>query len=264
LRWHSFAVPHFQIYQQGEGLMYFRWLRNSSIFLSVFVVAPATSEPARGQHFDILLARPATGRQTVIGGADVDAMEFDDVTRVFEGEMGDIGEEFTALEPGVEHPNRNEPVSSYPTSAAGLVPDDVLRLSERNFSVEGIMDDLFYWNGEGPVVFVSSLADFRIDGGDPLPESAGVGGSYHDHPFLVVASDALPGIYLASAFGIVDGFDPSDPVYLVFATGEEFEEAHGLAAEWVQANLVPEPASLGLAAVACGAILAVRRRRRLL
>jgi hypothetical protein len=187
---------------------------------------------------------------------------FDDVTRVFEGEMGSIGGEFAALEPGVEHPNRNEPVPAYPASAAGLVPGDVLRLFERNFSVAGITDDLFYWNGMGPVTFVPALANFRIDGGNPLPDSAGVGGSYHDHPFLVVDSDALPGIYLASAFGVVDGFGPSNPVYLVFATGEEFEEAHGLAAEWAEANLVPEPASLWLAAMAWGAILAVRHRKQ--
>jgi hypothetical protein len=142
------------------------------------------------------------------------------------------------------------------------VPGDVLRLLERDFSVGGLTDDLFYWNGIGPVVFIPALADFRIDGGNPLPDSAGAGGSYHDHPFLVVDSDAVPGIYLASAFGVVDGFDPSDPVYLVFATDEQFEDAHGQAAEYVQANLVvPEPASLGLAAMACGTILTMRRRK---
>jgi hypothetical protein len=244
--------------------MYCRWVRILLIFLSVLAVVPVANQPARGQHFDILLARPAAGRQTIIGGADVDATAFDDVTRVFEGEMGAIGGEFAALEPGIEHPNLNEPVSAYPASAAGLMPGDMLRLFERNFSVGGIIDDLFYWNGMGAVAFVPALADFRIDEGNPLPGSAGVGGSYHDHPFLVVNSDALPGIYLASAFGVVDGFDPSDPVYLVFATGEELEEAHGLAAEWVEANLVPEPASLGLAAIACVAIFAARRRGRLL
>jgi hypothetical protein len=230
------------------------------ISLPVLIAALAIVETARGQHFDIFLARPATGTQTVIGAADVDAQVFDDVTRVFEGEMGALGGEFVALEPGVNHPNLNDPIAAYPSSAAGLMPGDVLRLMERDFSVDGLVDDLFYWNGVGAVSFVPAAANFRIDGGDPLGSMAGVGGSFDDHPFLVVDSDALPGIYLASVTGVVDGFDPSDPAYLVFATGEEFEDAHGQAAEYVQANLVvPEPASLALVVIACGALLAIRR-----
>jgi hypothetical protein len=242
--------------------MYFRRFLVSSLTLYVITIALAICESARAQHFDILIARPSAGTQTVIGGADVDASVFDDVTRVFEGDMGDIGTEFAALEPGVDHPSLPNPSLTYPASAAGLMPGDVLRLIERDFTVNGLTDDLFYWSGIGPVAFAPALADFRIDGGNPLSGSAGAGGSFHDHPFLVVDSDTLPGIYLASAHGVVDGFDPSDPVYLVFATGEDFEDAHGMAAEWVESNLVPEPASLGLAAVAFGAILGGRRRTR--
>jgi hypothetical protein len=255
-------IPNFQslIQQQETRLMN---LRQILAALPTLAAALSLSGSAAAQHFDILLARPVAGTQTVIGGADVDELEFDDATRVFEGEMGDIGSEFAALEPGVDHPNLDNPVSAYPTSAAGLVPGDVLRLFERDFSVDGITDDLFYWNGLGPVAFVPASADFRIDGGDPLPGAAGAGGSYHDHPFLVVDSDALPGIYLASVFGVVDGFDPSDPAYVVFATGEEFEEAHELAAEYAYANLVvPEPASLWMLSVACATVVSARRRTR--
>ncbi len=239
------------------------FLRQTCCSLLVFATAIAISGTARGQHFDIFLARPAMGAQTVIGGADVNAQAFNDVTRVFEAELGEFGGEFVALEPGVNHPNLNNSPAAYPASAGGLVPGDVLRLRERDFSVGGTVDDLFYWNGLGAVSFAPAAADFRIDGGDPLGSTAGVGGAFDDHPFLVVDSDALPGIYLASVVGVVDGFDPSVPVFLVFATGEEFEEAHELAAEYVQGNLVvPEPLSSALAAIACGAFWVMRRRKQ--
>lgn len=238
-------------------------IRQILFSLPVFAIALVVIEPADAQHFDIFLARPATGTQTVIGGADVDGQVFNDTTRVFEAEMGALGGEFVALEPGVNHPNLNNPVSGYPSSAAGLQTGDVLRLFERDFSVAGMVDDLFYWNGMGAVSFAPASADFRLDFADPLSSTAGVGGEFDDHPFVVIDSDALPGIYLASVFGAVDGFDSSDPVYVVMATGEEFEEAHELSAEWVQSNVaVPEPTSLSLAAIAFGAIVAMRRRKR--
>jgi hypothetical protein len=236
-------------------------IQQLSISLPVLAVALGVADAACAQHFDIFLARPAAGTQTIIGGADVDAQAFDDVTRVFEAEMGPLAGEFAALEPGVNHPNLNNPPAAYPASAAALQLGDVLRLKERDFIVEGNSDDLFYWNGVGEVSFAPAAADFRVDEGDPLGSTAGAGGSFDDHPFLVVDSDSLPGIYLASVFGMVDGFDPSEPVYVVFATGEDFEEAHGLAAEYVAANVVvPEPMSLGLVTIACGVILRMRRR----
>jgi hypothetical protein len=238
-------------------------IRRIIVSLPVFAAMLAVVDPAEAQHFDIFLARPATGTQTVVGAADVDALVYDDTARVFEAEMGALGGEFAALEPGVNHPNLNNPVTDYPSSATGLQPGDVLRLTERDFAVEGLVDDLFYWNGAGAVSFTPAAADFRIDDGNPLPGSVGVGGAYDDHPFLVVDSDALPGIYLASVVGRVNEFADSDPVYIVFATSEEFEEGHALAAEYVQANLVvPEPALLALVAIACGAIVAMRCRAR--
>lgn len=135
-------------------------IRRIVISLPVFAAALAIAEPTNAQHFDIFLSRPITGTQTVVGGADVDALIYDDTTCVFEAEMGDIGDEFAALEPGVNHPNLNDPVSAYPSSAAGLQPGDVLRLFERDFSVEGIVDDLFYWNGLGAVSFTPGAGRF--------------------------------------------------------------------------------------------------------
>ncbi|MCI0491807.1 MAG: hypothetical protein L0Z07_02595, partial [Planctomycetes bacterium] len=176
--------------------------------------------------------------------------------------------------------------TAYPASAAPLQPGDEIRLQERDFSVGGMVEDLFFWNGIDPVTFAPAAADFRIDGTNPLG-TAGPGGAFHDHPFLAVDSDALPGIYLASVFGTVDGFNPSDPVYLVMGTEdlitadflgitqeefdllteEDIEEALDAvidpAMDWVETNLVPEPGSVSLALLACcGAIFVDCKRRR--
>jgi hypothetical protein len=240
------------------------------------------AETASGQHFDIFLARPATGVKTVIGRADVDGQAFDDVTRVFESELGALGGEFISLEPGVNHPNLNNPTSAYPSSASGLQPGDVLRLKERDFSVGGAVSDLFYWNGMGEVSFAPSAADFRIDDADPLGATPGVGGAFDEHPFLVVDDDSLPGIYLASAFGVVHEFGPSDPIFIVMGTeelitaeflgisqqelemltDEELEEALDAvidpAVDYVQNNLVPEPGTIVVAMMGCGFIPTLR------
>lgn len=256
--------------------------------LLAFVLGSACTGQALGQHFDMFLARPASGTQTVIGGADVTSLAYDDTTRIFEVEMGELAGEFVALEPGVNHPDINNPgLVAYPASATALLPTDVLRIHEYAFSLGGPANDLFFWNGIGPVSFSPASANFRIDGGDPLGSSPGTGGAFDDHPFLVVDSSATPGIYLAAVTGTVDGFSPSDPVYLVMGTeglitpsflgitqaefdmlteedlDEALEGVIELGIEFVETNvLVPEPATLALVLLAVGPVgLACRRRR---
>jgi hypothetical protein len=154
----------------------------------------------------------------------------------------------------------------------------------RDFTVGGATGDLFFWDGQGSASFVPAVASFRIDGGDPLGSVAGAGGAFDDHPFLTVDSDALPGIYLASAVGVVAGFAPSDPVYFVMGsedlitadflgltpaefdmlTDDELDEAlegvieQGMA--YVEAHVVPEPSTLVL--VGNAALVALRSVRR--
>ncbi len=266
-------------------------MRMSSFATSLAMLAGGlSSERIHAQHFDIFLSRPAAGTTTIIGGADVDALAYDDVVRIFEVEMGAAAGEFLSLEPGVNHPNINDAaLTAYPASASALLPGDVLRLTERSFTVDGKFDDLFFWNGVNPVSFAPAAADFRIDGGDPLGSVAGIGGVFDDHPFLVVDSDALPGVYLASVMGRVDGFDPSAPVYLVMGTedlitadflgitpaefdlltddelDEALEEVIEAGIAYVEANIVPEPASttlLALASLGAMVVASTTRRRR--
>ncbi|MCC7476667.1 MAG: PEP-CTERM sorting domain-containing protein [Pirellulales bacterium] len=265
-------------------------MKSFSSLLSVslaIAIGSAWTGQALAQHFDMFLARPATGTQTVIGGADVTGLAYDDSTRVFEVEMGELLGEFIALEPGVNHPDINNPsLVAYPTSATALLPTDVLRIHEYAFSLGGPADDLFFWNGIGPVSFAPASANFRIDGGDPLGSSPGAGGAFDDHPFLVVDSSATPGIYLAAVTGTVDGFDPSDPVYLVMGTeglitpaflgisqaefdmlteedlDEALEGVIELGIEFVETNvLVPEPSTLALVVLSLYPVGLARFRR---
>ena len=210
----------------------------------------------------------------MIGGADVDGSVFDDSTRVFEAELSPAAGEFFALEPGVNHPNVSAPGVDYPLSAAALQPGDTLRIVERDFSVGGVTDDLFYWNGQLPISFSPAVPGFRVDGGDPLGGTPGVGGMFDEHPFLVVDDDALPGIYLASVVGKVNDFDSSHGIFLVLGTealitpeflgisqaefdslseeklGEALDAVIDPAVDFVQSNLVPEPGTISLAFMA--------------
>jgi hypothetical protein len=256
------------------------------ILAAIAAAGLATNQRALAQHFDIFLARPAAGTQTVIGGADVGGAAYDDVTRIFEVELASAAGEYLALEPGVNHPNINNPlIAAYPGSAVALQPGDALRLLAREFAVDGATSDLFFWNGVGSVSFAPAVANFRIDGGDPLGSLAGAGGAFDDHPFLVVDDDSLPGIYLASAVGVVDGYAPSDPVYLVMGSedlvtaeflgvtpaefdmltdeelGEELEKVIERGVAYVEAKIVPEPATSVLAGtLALAALVGFRRR----
>lgn len=256
--------------------------------LAAFVLtSTAYASQASAQHFDIFLARPATGSTTVIGGADVGGQAFDDATRIFEVELAPTGPgAYLALEPGVNHPYFNNPgIAAYPASALALQTGDVLRLTRRTFTVAGNTDDLFFWNGVGAPAFTPAMASFQVTDADPLSGAAGIGGAFDEHPFLIVDSGAAPGIYLASLTGAVDGFAPSEPVYLVMGTEDlitpaflgitqsEFDMLSDDALDesleavieagfgYVEANVVPEPATATLITSAMVGMALLRRVR---
>jgi hypothetical protein len=115
---------------------------------------------------------------------------------------------------------------------------------------------------------------------------AGVGGAFDDHPFLVVDDIMQPGVYLASVFGVMNGFSPSKPVFLVMGTeslitpaflgisqtefdlltDDELDEAlEGVihaGSEFAESSLVPEPTTVALLSMASCYASLIRRQNR--
>ena len=270
--------------------------RLSSLVLLVMGGALFAASPVRAQHFDVFVGRPTVGTQTSYGGIDVDTAAITLNQRVFESEMGadPFDGAYTSVEPGFNHPADD---SALPAGAASLLAGDEIFVTALPLTVGGTTSSLFFWDGVGssatfaPAVGVS----FTVDTGNMTGSigSAGAGGGFDDHPFFVLddgdgnaATSPTPGIYLASFQAVVDDLNPTDPLYLVMGTeglitadflgiteaefdllsDDELDEAlEGvieIGVEFVETNVIPEPSSLALAALACcGTGLVVRRRR---
>ena len=101
--------------------------------------------------------------------------------------------------------------------------------------------------------------------GSVSPWISDANGEGHAHlEFLLNEPEvtAAAGIYLFSLSFNANGFETSDPVYYVAGYGLEeslLEEAIETAGAWAEANLVPEPGSLSLGALALLCCLARRR-----
>ena len=145
----------------------------------------------------------------------------------------------------------------------------------------GLNVNAAYWTGAGAPNFVASPHTIEVEGGfsslvfdgtsslpggSVSPWISDASGAAHDHlEFLLDESDAFatPGIYLFSLTFSATGVQSSDPVYFVagYGLGEPaIDVAIESAEEWVEQNLVPEPASLTLGLV--GAAMALIRHPR--
>ena len=227
-----------------------------NFLLAVLTLLPAgfvCADEHEHSHFDIFVGRPTAGSQTLIGGADLDGdVELD--ARIFEGDLEPLAlgnSTYTGTEPGLMNP----------TSAWPLLANESITLNNVAATLGDVTSDLFYWDGTGEVVFSDSAMDLLIT---QSPATADSAGNFHDHPIYDIddpTSTALPagGIYLAPLTAQLDGLDASDTVFVLFVTGEEYEESVELAEAYVHGQLVPEPSSLLLAGLAiCG--LAIYRR----
>jgi hypothetical protein len=153
--------------------------------------------------------------------------------------------------------------------------------------------NLYFWDGIGAVSFAPvgsnvQLGLTKAGGGgwtqavDGLSNSVIAGnalqnttpsGTAHTHLLTSIAQGGgAPdqGFYLTSLQLQMSGYTSSDPIFLVYGafnpTGwtqqqfDDFDAAHGLAMDWVQVNVVPEPSTCALLTLTVAAVPFARRR----
>jgi hypothetical protein len=250
--------------------------RNSSLGpLVAMCLALAAGSSAFAQHADVFLTN--VGGAAAIGSASDEPPHNPDLsTRVFEGVMiagfppldpADYGRDepgFFALPAG--HAEMPAGASALPGGAAATI-------NLPAFTIGAGTDSLFYWNGLGAVDFqpISTSQPGVGMALDPNPIGmTGPMGSFDLHPDFRLDNGGAgvpdDGVYLIRPTASVAGLTDSGPFYIVWLVdalladdeaAEELEMAlemgqfvvHGKdfgffeeAVEYVQQNLVPEPA----------------------
>ncbi len=246
------------------------FLSTHKLSVALLLAAMAAPFSARAdeeeEHFDIYLARPTVGTQTVFGGVAEGGTTSPEVgLRVFEAifALDDLNGIFFGEEPGFNNPGTT---GIQGPGAMALTPGDTFSVAEVPVTLGDVMADLLFWDGTGMPNFQAAAAgvDFQVDTAG-LPGAA-ADGSFDDHPVLLLvdgdttnATTPPEGVYVASFTASIDGLDPTDPLLLVIGTSEAIEPAVETAIEFVEASLVPEPSSAALLlAIVAGA--AMRRR----
>lgn len=225
---------------------------------------------ALAQHADI---RPyvQNGRIVTAGYVDATSSEFPDM-RVFAYDFGeDQDQPYFTQDPGFNA-----------AAGSGLPAGSQLLFNIVGAGSLGLPANLSFWDGVGEVEFVATPADETLTlnfgsqdriADDSIDFVAGfnlqtvtASGAIHRHlnAFLNGGSgDPTAGIFLLplELQSSDASIQKSLPFFVVYNNGLT-EEAHDLAVDWVQTNLViPEASSLMLVTIAGGATLMARRRR---
>lgn len=245
----------------------------NTISIALIVLIPCQAALA---HSDI---QPRVAGGKIVTDALTDGVT-DPNVRVFGYDFGEnVDDPFFVQDPGFNA-----------TSGSGLTAGASLSFA--------LLGGLNFWNGSGGVSFAPVATGETLDlnfgaqtrtvAGNSAPQAGfalqtiGSGGTLHRHlnaflkgpdgnavpagPGSWGAGDgvqAANGIYLFSLQLLQDpagGLLGSDPVYIVFNNGLP-EEIHDQAMEWVETNLVPEPASAAIMA-ALAWLIPLRRRVR--
>ncbi len=233
-----------------------------------------TAGAAQAQHADALLVI-TPGDQLVTGLYDFGSNTLVSTdTHVLEGEFDAFG---TIDEPGFNALSSGN--AQLPAGYSTLPGSTAVDFVGKAFSIGAQTSNLWFWDATGPVVFtpVTDGTILNVSKAPAVSFSANLDGSASDVPGFTIdttaadgflhkhidfsiidATTAAEGFYLWS-FEISAGSYTSDPVYFVHGLGDHDEELHEEAIEYVETNIVPEPASLAM--LASGAVCLLRRKR---
>jgi len=221
------------------------------------LAALSISTLASAQHADLLVIRDDAGN-LVTGQYDFDdGSVVNTNTRVYEGEFDAFG---TTDEPGFNALSG----SNIPVGYQALSGNTALSFDARSFSIGETSANLFYWDGQGEVNFgaaantltiskaPSSIFSATLDGSDSSVEGFDIDttssdGFMHKHidAGLSDISASAHGFYMWS-LTLEHESDSTDPIFFIHGFGLEDEEAHEMAIDWANANLVPAPGSVAL------------------
>jgi hypothetical protein len=276
-------------------------MNSKSVFLpllaaAAFVVQLQLSAGAAHAHSDVFLAQ--VGGQVAIGGAnELGTVEqnYDLITQVFEGVMISSFPPFDPADYGRDEPGFDALANGsafFPAGASALTANSPVTINLAQFTLDGNSDTLFYWNGGGTVNFqpISTVQPGVAMSLDPNPiGTTSASGALHEHPVFKLDNGAAgvpaDGVYLISPTASVSGLAESSHFYmlwLVDALLDDEDAAEGLeevfengesvylgkdfaffpaAIEYVETNVVPEPATATLGFATLIGLIATARRR---
>lgn len=220
-------------------------------FVAPFVAIVAAPSSIHAQHLDVLWQQ--RDARLTAGSADFDSGAWTLGRRVFAAEFDS---DYAINSPGFNALAVGS--GAMPAQASALPGSTPLEWDFLPMKIDGVVSNLFYWNGMNPSVLDFgplpgsdySLALFgrnepaAVDGGSELVpgdviDVTAPNGSIHAHRFVFLDSgnanattSPADGIYLASMRARMAGVDRSAPIYFVFGTPGSSLAALAAAEAW--------------------------------